>query len=66
MSRHLNKWSLAIGRRPKNGLSIEFRPFSSKRAAKRAFRKEYEKDTKVLSVMLHAPIDKGLEPEKLK
>lgn len=60
------KWSLAIGYEPKGGLSVEFRYFSTKRRAKRAFRKEYEKNAEVRSVLLYAPIDKGREPEKLK
>jgi len=64
MSRLLNKWSLSIEYEGK--LSVEFRYFSRERAARRAFREDYEENTEVRGVHLYAPIDQNRELEKLK
>ena len=62
------KWYLAILYKPKPGagLSIGFRPFATKCAAKRAFKKEYRDNPEILSVDLQAPLSKNIPAEKLK
>jgi len=66
MSRYLSEWSLAIEYEPISEIAIRFRNFPTERAARKAFRKEYEKNDKVRKVHLYAPADKGREPEALK
>lgn len=66
MSSLLDKWSLAVEYEPTDTLSVRFRYFSTERAARRAFRKDYENNTNIRAVFLCAPLKKDREQEKLK